>query len=61
MRGVQAGLASRSYGAGVLGRREARVVQFQALIRERIPVAGLQSRPPPGTVAAENRRLLAAR
>ena len=60
VRGVQAGLASRSYGTGVLSRREARVADFHAQIRARLPVAALPRSPGPGRVAAENERLLSS-
>ena len=57
--GVQAGLESRGYRTGPLSRQEARVHEFQDLIRERIPVAKCDEAPKPGTVAALNRQLTA--
>jgi phenylpropionate dioxygenase-like ring-hydroxylating dioxygenase large terminal subunit len=58
--GVQAGLASRGYGLGILSQKEARVRQFQDLIRAAIPVAGLAEAPEPGSIAVRNRELAAA-
>lgn len=55
--GVQLGLGSRSYQVGPLSRREARVRQFQDLVRERIPVAACLEPPNPGTVAIRNREM----
>ncbi|HEX6102138.1 MAG TPA: RHO alpha subunit C-terminal catalytic domain-containing protein, partial [Alphaproteobacteria bacterium] len=55
--GVQRGLSSSSYRAGVLSRREARVKQFQDMIRQKIPVASCIDPPEPGTVAALNSRM----
>lgn len=57
--GVQHGLGSRSYQTGPLSRKEARVRQFQELIRERIPVAACIDPPEAGTVAARNRQMAA--
>ena len=55
--GVQLGLGSRSYQVGPLSRREARVGQFQDLIRKRIPVAACLEAPDPGTVAIRNKEM----
>lgn len=55
--GVQLGITSRSYQTGPLSRREARVGQFQDMIRERIPVADCLEPPEPGTVAMRNKEL----
>ena len=55
--GVQCGVTSRGYRVGQLSRREARVRQFQALLREKIPVAGCLEAPEAGTIAARNRQL----
>src|ERR1700758_2263440 len=57
--GVQAGLGSRSYATGPLSRKEARVKQFQDIIRQRIPVAACVEPPQVGTVATRNRQLAA--
>jgi phenylpropionate dioxygenase-like ring-hydroxylating dioxygenase large terminal subunit len=57
--GVQAGITSLGYRVGPLSRREARVRQFQMLIREKIPVATCLEAPEPGSVAARNRQLAA--
>jgi phenylpropionate dioxygenase-like ring-hydroxylating dioxygenase large terminal subunit len=59
--GVQLGITSRSYQSGPLSRREARVLQFHELIRQRIPVATVRDAPETGTVAVRNRELLADR
>jgi phenylpropionate dioxygenase-like ring-hydroxylating dioxygenase large terminal subunit len=59
--GVQAGLGSRSYRVGPLSRQEARVRQFQQLIRERIPVAACLEPPEPGSLAARNRQMASLR
>ncbi len=58
--GVQAGLGSRGYRAGILSGKEARVRQLQDLIRRAIPVAGELEAPAPGTVASVNAALLDA-
>jgi phenylpropionate dioxygenase-like ring-hydroxylating dioxygenase large terminal subunit len=57
--GVQAGLGSRSYQIGKLSRKEARVRQFQDIIRKRIPVATCIEPPEAGTVARCNRQMAA--
>jgi len=58
--GVQAGLGSSGYRAGILSGKEARVRQFQALVRQAIPIAGELERPEPGTVVGRNAALLEA-
>lgn len=58
-RSVQQGLASSAYQAGILSDREVVLKGFQDWLRCRLPVARLRSAPPRGTMAAENRRLLA--
>lgn len=60
VQGVQAGLASRGYGTGILSGKEVRVRQMQALILGALPVAGEAEPPPPGQMAARNRALLEA-
>jgi len=53
--GAHAGIASSGYRPGPLSRREARVRQFQMLIREKIPPASRAEPPaaaPPGRLAA---------
>jgi len=54
---VQAGVRSRGYLPGPLSRREARVHQFQSLIRERLPVATCPELPKTGQVGVRNREL----
>ncbi|MBI2255538.1 MAG: hypothetical protein HYU58_13025 [Proteobacteria bacterium] len=58
--GVQAGLGSSSFQVGLLSRKEARVRQFQNMIRQRIPVAACIDPPEPGTVALQNRQRASA-
>jgi phenylpropionate dioxygenase-like ring-hydroxylating dioxygenase large terminal subunit len=60
LEGVQAGMRSLGCSTGPLSRREARVHQFQDLIRERIPLARYSQAPAVGTAAARQRELLAA-
>jgi phenylpropionate dioxygenase-like ring-hydroxylating dioxygenase large terminal subunit len=56
---VQGGLRSSAYGEGLLSRYEVVVGGFQRWIREQLPVAGLRTPPPAGTLARRNRELAA--
>ena len=58
---VQRGLGSSSYSIGVLSEIETVVRHFQDWIRDAIPVAAEPEAPAPGSVAARNAELLAAR
>jgi len=55
--GVQAGLGSSGYRTGILSTKEARVHQFQELIRVAIPVSVLERAPEAGSVARRNHEL----
>ena len=57
IRSVQKGLASSSYATGLVSDGEIILRAFQDWVREAVPVARLDSPPPPGSVAARNRML----
>jgi phenylpropionate dioxygenase-like ring-hydroxylating dioxygenase large terminal subunit/AcrR family transcriptional regulator len=54
---VQGGLRSSAYDVGLLSRYEVVVAGFQRWIREQLPVAGLRTPPPAGSLARRNREL----
>jgi phenylpropionate dioxygenase-like ring-hydroxylating dioxygenase large terminal subunit len=54
---VQAGMRSRSYTQGPLGRNEVCLRHFAARLRETLPVSRLPVAPAPGTIAAVNAQL----
>jgi len=56
-RRVQLGITSDGYRPGPLSTEESTIGRFHDMVRRLVPVSGLDSAPPPGTVAAENARL----
>lgn len=54
---VQIGLASASYGTGILSEKEVALRQLHEMVREALPVARLSRPPAPGTMRAMNENL----